>query len=123
MSIKPPVQASPGRHGREGLDPRHVVASFLTWSLNASLEYVWPDPASKEVRMQSRRQGSLQVSALGCLGISEFHGYERQSIATIARALYVGSAMLDTANVYGPFADERIVGRATPSHRGARGGT
>jgi aryl-alcohol dehydrogenase-like predicted oxidoreductase len=54
--------------------------------------------------MQARPQRSLRVCALGRLGISDFDGdgYVRQSIATIARALYLGSTMLDTANVYGP---------------------
>lgn len=75
--------------------------------------------------MQSRRQGSLQVSALGCLGMSDFDGDgdERQSNATIARALYLGSTMLDTANVYGPLSNEQLVGHATPAHGGARGAT
>jgi aryl-alcohol dehydrogenase-like predicted oxidoreductase len=102
-----------------------VVAPFLTWSVNGSLEYVGLTPLQKEVRMQSRRLGSLQVSVLGlgCLGMSDFYGDgdERQSIATIARALYLGSTMLDTANVYGPFTNEQLVGRATPAHGGARG--
>lgn len=74
--------------------------------------------------MPSRRQCSLQVSPLGRRGIIEFYadGYERQSIATIARALYLGSTMLDAANVYGPFTNEQMV-RARPAHGGARGAT
>jgi hypothetical protein len=111
--------------GESSPPPPGVVASFLIWSVIGSLEYVWPDTTSEEVRMQSRRQGSLQVSALGCLGICEFYGdgYERQSIAAIAGALDLCGPMLETANMYGPFTHEQLVGSAAPAHGGARGAT
>ena len=68
--------------------------------------------------MQNRNLGSegLVVSAigLGCMGMSEFYGTtdDDESIATIHRALELGVTFLDTADMYGPFTNERLVGRA-----------
>ncbi|NLT57199.1 MAG: aldo/keto reductase [Actinomycetales bacterium] len=63
----------------------------------------------------------LAVSALGlgCMGMSEFYGTgdERESIATIHRALDLGVTHLDTADMYGPFTNERLVGRALAGRR------
>ena len=73
--------------------------------------------------IKSRRLGSqgLQTSAigLGCMGMSEFYGpsNEQQSIATIHRALELGINMLDTADMYGPFTNEELVGRAIKGKR------
>jgi len=75
--------------------------------------------------MQRRTLGSqgLDVSAigLGCMGMSDFYGGadEAGSIATIHRALDLGVTFLDTADMYGPFTNERLVGRAIKGRRDA----
>ena len=74
--------------------------------------------------MDKRTLGSqgLEVSSegLGCMGMSEFYGPsdETEAIATIHRALDLGVTLLDTADIYGPFANERLVGRALAGRRG-----
>ena len=73
--------------------------------------------------MQRRRLGDqgLEVSAigLGCMGMSEFYGTgdEDESIATIHRALDLGVNFIDTADMYGPFTNEKLVGRAIADRR------
>ena len=72
--------------------------------------------------MQTRRLGhGLEVSALGlgCMGMSEFYGTADQdeAIRTIHRALELGISFLDTADVYGPFTNEELVGRAIQGRR------
>jgi len=73
--------------------------------------------------MQKRRLGNegLEVSAqgLGCMGMSEFYGSadEGEAIATIQRALDLGISFLDTADMYGPFTNEKLVGRAIAGRR------
>ncbi|MGH8888727.1 MAG: aldo/keto reductase [Acidothermaceae bacterium] len=78
--------------------------------------------------MRTRTLGSgptgsaaLDVSAigLGCMGMSEFYGAhdDEQSIAVIRRALDLGCRFLDTADMYGPFTNEQLVGRAIAARR------
>jgi aryl-alcohol dehydrogenase-like predicted oxidoreductase len=73
--------------------------------------------------VKHRRLGShgLETSALGlgCMGMSEFYGTadEGEAIATIHRALGLGMNFLDTADAYGPFKNERLVGRAIKGRR------
>ena len=73
--------------------------------------------------MTTRQLGrsGLQVSALGlgCMGMSEFYGGgdEAESIATIHRALDRGCTFLDTADMYGPYTNEELVGRAIKGRR------
>jgi aryl-alcohol dehydrogenase-like predicted oxidoreductase len=67
------------------------------------------------------RSAPLTVSALGlgCMGMSEFYGTpdEEGGISTIRRALDLGVTFLDTADMYGPFTNERLVGRAIAGRR------
>ncbi|SFP65831.1 Predicted oxidoreductase [Geodermatophilus dictyosporus] len=71
--------------------------------------------------METRTLGSLPVPAmgLGCMGMSEFYGTGDQAEAerTIQRALDLGVTFLDTADMYGPFTNERLVGQAVAGRR------
>jgi aryl-alcohol dehydrogenase-like predicted oxidoreductase len=64
---------------------------------------------------------ALEVSALGlgCMGMSEFYGSadEGEATGTIQRALDLGVTFLDTADMYGPFTNEQLVGRAISGRR------
>jgi aryl-alcohol dehydrogenase-like predicted oxidoreductase len=71
--------------------------------------------------MKTRTLGQLGVSALGlgCMGMSEFYGQgdEQESVATIHEFLDSGGTLLDTADMYGPFTNEQLVGRAIAGRR------
>jgi aryl-alcohol dehydrogenase-like predicted oxidoreductase len=72
-------------------------------------------------RRLGRGDSTLGVSALGlgCMGMSEFYGTadEAEAVATIYRALDLGVSFLDTADMYGPFTNELLVGRAIADRR------
>src|SRR5208283_489820 len=74
--------------------------------------------------MEERNVGKngplIGALGLGCMGMSEFYGArdDAESIRTIRRALDLGVAMLDTADMYGPFTNEELVGKAIKGRRG-----
>jgi len=73
--------------------------------------------------MQKRKLGrqGLTVSALGlgCMGMSEFYGArdDAESLATVHRALELGIDFFDTADMYGPFTNEKLLGKALAGQR------
>lgn len=71
--------------------------------------------------LTKRKLGALEVSSLGlgCMGMSQSYGPadEQESIATIHRAIDLGVTLLDTAEVYGPFTNEELLGRALRGKR------
>jgi aryl-alcohol dehydrogenase-like predicted oxidoreductase len=75
--------------------------------------------------MQQRRLGThgplVSALGLGCMGMSEFYGTrdDAESIATIHHALDRGVTFLDTADIYGPYTNEELVGRAIRGRRDA----
>jgi aryl-alcohol dehydrogenase-like predicted oxidoreductase len=71
--------------------------------------------------MEKRMLGAMAVPAmgLGCMGMSEFYGGrdDAESIATIHRAIELGVTLLDTADMYGPYKNEELVGKAIAGRR------
>jgi aryl-alcohol dehydrogenase-like predicted oxidoreductase len=78
------------------------------------------------VRNPQRNLGSHGLAAsplgLGCMGMSEFYGTpdESEAVRTIHRALELGVTLLDSADMYGPFTNEKLVGRAVREWSGER---
>jgi aryl-alcohol dehydrogenase-like predicted oxidoreductase len=72
-----------------------------------------------EMRQLGRNGPQVSALGLGCMGMSEFYGPrdETESIATIHRALDLGVTLLDTADMYGPYTNEELVGRAIQGRR------
>jgi aryl-alcohol dehydrogenase-like predicted oxidoreductase len=73
--------------------------------------------------MRQRKLGRggpiVSVLGLGCMGMSDFYRGrdEEESLATIDRALELGITFFDTADMYGPYTNEQLVGRALRGHR------
>jgi aryl-alcohol dehydrogenase-like predicted oxidoreductase len=74
-------------------------------------------PATRTLGTQSPL--TVSTLGLGCMGMSEFYGTgdEDEAVATIHRALDLGVTLLDTADMYGPFTNEQLVGRAIAGRR------
>jgi aryl-alcohol dehydrogenase-like predicted oxidoreductase len=72
-----------------------------------------------EVRELGRSGLKVSALGLGCMGMSEFYGGtdDNESIATIHRSLELGITFLDTADIYGPFKNEELVGKAIKGKR------
>jgi aryl-alcohol dehydrogenase-like predicted oxidoreductase len=74
-----------------------------------------------EMEIRTLGTSGLEVSALGlgCMGMSDFYGPrdEAEATATIHRALDLGVTLLDTADIYGPFTNENLVGKAIRDRR------
>jgi len=72
-----------------------------------------------KTRTLGRKGPTVSAIGLGCMGMSEFYGIgdDKESTATIHRALELGVTLLDTADMYGPFKNEELVGKAIKDRR------
>src|SRR5215467_6853608 len=81
---------------------------------------IWKEAFMALNKRKLGKQG-LEVSTigLGCMGMSQSYGPadEGESIATLHRAIELGCTFLDTAEVYGPFVNEELLGRALKGRR------
>src|SRR5207244_13303428 len=115
-----------GRGRCHRLRPERLRASTLLLirpAAPAGAESTLARVLSGVIRMQTRTLGPKgpKVSALGlgCMGMSEFYGAhdDAESLATLNRALELGVTFLDTADAYGPYTHEVLVGRALHGRR------
>lgn len=72
-----------------------------------------------KTRTLGRHGPKVSAIGLGCMGMTGFYGPadEQEAIATIHRAMELGISLLDTADIYGPFTNEELVGRAIKGRR------
>ncbi|HTF55189.1 MAG TPA: aldo/keto reductase, partial [Pseudonocardia sp.] len=72
-----------------------------------------------EIRVLGRQGLAVSALGLGCMGMSQSYGVpdDTESIATVHRALELGCTFLDTAEVYGPWTNEELLGRALAGRR------
>jgi aryl-alcohol dehydrogenase-like predicted oxidoreductase len=72
-----------------------------------------------KTRTLGKNGPAVSAIGLGCMGMSEFYGAgdDKESTATIHRALELGVTLLDTADMYGPFKNEELVGKAIKDRR------
>jgi aryl-alcohol dehydrogenase-like predicted oxidoreductase len=76
-------------------------------------------PPTVPTRSLGRAGLTVSAEGLGCMGMSDFYGArdDDESVGTIQRALDLGVTFLDTSDMYGPFTNERLVGRAIKGRR------
>jgi aryl-alcohol dehydrogenase-like predicted oxidoreductase len=76
-------------------------------------------PTSVPARPLGRYGLTVSALGLGCMGMSEFYGSadDATSSATIHRAIDLGVTFLDTSDIYGPFTNEQLIGRAIADRR------
>src|SRR3954471_23069530 len=90
-----------------------------------TLPYQLPQPAMLTTRKLGTQGLTVSSIGLGLMGMSQSYGSpeerdDRESIATIHRAIELGVTFLDTAEVYGPFKNEELLARALAALKGAR---
>jgi aryl-alcohol dehydrogenase-like predicted oxidoreductase len=88
-------------------------AATIPYSRDAELRY------TRGMNLRNVGAAALCPIGLGCMGMSEFYGQadQAQSLATMERALELGIQMLDTADIYGPHTNERLVAQALHGNR------